>query len=159
MKNAVKSILSIFLSLVMILSFAACRKSAEKEKTQESTSAVQTTEQSESGLWKDAVYAQNKEFGEGKTTVKVEVKADDKSVTFTVKTDKEILGDALLDNKLIAGEESEYGLFVKTVNGITADYDKDKAYWAFYKDGEYMNTGVDGAKIADGEHYELVYTK
>ena len=29
----------------------------------------------------------------------------------------------------------------------------------FYKDGEMMNTGVDGATIADGEHYELVYTK
>ena len=60
---------------------------------------------------------------------------------------------------LIDGDESEYGLYVKKVNGITADYEKDKSYWAFYKDGEYMQTGVDSTEIADGEHYELVYTK
>lgn len=31
--------------------------------------------------------------------------------------------------------------------------------WAFFKNGEYMMNGVDTAKINDGEHYELVYTK
>lgn len=67
--------------------------------------------------------------------------------------------DALLEHSLVAGDESEYGLYVKVVNGMTADFDVDQAYWAFYKDGEMMNTGVDGATIADGEHYELVYTK
>ena len=69
------------------------------------------------------------------------------------------LGDALLEYALIDGDESEYGLYVKKVNGITAEYEKDKSYWAFYKDGEYMQTGVDSTEIADGEHYELVYTK
>ena len=87
------------------------------------------------------------------------MKAEEQSVTFTIKTDKEILGDALLEHDLIAGEEGDYGLYVKVVNGMTADYDVDQSYWAFYKDGEYMMTGVDGTEIADGEHYELVYTK
>ena len=89
----------------------------------------------------------------------MEVKAEEQSVTFTVKTDKDNLGDALLEYNLIDGDESDYGLYVKKVNGITADYDADKSYWAFYKDGQYMSTGVDSTKIADGEHYELVYTK
>lgn len=110
-------------------------------------------------LWENAVYKNDKTFGNGSKTVKVEVKAGEKAITFTLKTDKETLGDALLEHNLIAGDESEYGLYLKTVNGITADYDVDKSYWAFYKNGEYMMTGVDGTTIADGEHYELVYTK
>ena len=96
------------------------------------------------------------EIGEGAKTVQVEVKAGEKTVTFTIHTDKETLGDALLEHNLIAGEKGAYGLYVKLVNGIEADYDKDGTYWAFYKNGEMMMVGVDGAVIADGEHYELI---
>ena len=39
-----------------------------------------------------------------------------------------------------------------------ADYDADGLYWAFYKSGEYLMTGVDTTEIADGEQYELVCT-
>ena len=44
-------------------------------------------------------------------------------------------------------------------SGITADYDVDQSYWGFYKGGEYMMTGVDSTVIADGDAYELVYSK
>jgi len=111
------------------------------------------------GLWENATYRRDMSFGKGETTVQVEVKVEDKSVTFTLKTDKEILGDALMEHKLIEGEDGAYGLYVKKVNGITADYDVDKSYWALYKNGEYCMSGVDTTKIADGEHYEIVYTK
>ena len=50
---------------------------------------------------------------------------------FEIHTEKETVGEALVELGLIAGEESEYGLYVKTVNGITADYDKDGVYWRF----------------------------
>lgn len=50
---------------------------------------------------------------------------------FEIHTDETTVGDALTKVGLIEGEESEYGLYVKTVNGITADYDKDGVYWAF----------------------------
>lgn len=141
MKNALKSGISVVLVLV-VLCLSACGSGVNKD-----------------GLWKNAEYLKDTSFGNGKTTVQVEVKAEEQSVTFTVKTDKSTLGDALLEHELIAGENSEYGLYVKSVNGITADYNTDKSYWAFYKNGEYMQTGVDGTAIADGEHYELVYTK
>ena len=108
------------------------------------------------GLWENATYRRDTEFGEGAKTVQVEVKVGEDSVTFTIHTDKETLGDALLEHDLIAGEEGAYGLYVKFVNGIEADYDKDGSYWGFYKNGEMMLVGVDGAVIADGEHYELV---
>ena len=115
--------------------------------------------ENQNGIWTNALYQNDTEIGEGAKTVQVEVKAGDKSITFTVHTDKETLGDALLEHNLIAGEEGAYGLYVKVVNGITADYDVDQSYWGFSKGGEYMMTGVDGTPFADGEVYELTYTK
>lgn len=111
------------------------------------------------GLWANATYTEDTTLGEGAKTVEVEVKAEDTAVTFTIKTDAAMLGDALLAHKLVAGEESEFGLYIKEVNGIKADYDTDGAYWAFYQNGEYAMAGVDATPIAGGEHYELVYTK
>lgn len=74
---------------------------------------------------------------------------------FEIHTDKETVGEALEELGLIAGEEGEYGLFVKTVNGITADYDKDGVYWAFYINGEYALTGIDVTEITQGNSYSL----
>ena len=113
----------------------------------------------QSGAWKSATYQTDMEFGEGAKTVEVEVKAEEQSVTFTIHTDKETLGEALMEHDLIDGEMGAYGLYVKFVNGIEADYDKDQTYWGFYKNGEMMNVGVDGATIKDGEHYELIKQK
>ena len=109
--------------------------------------------------WADAVYTENTSFGEGETTIEVEVKVNDNAVTFTVNTDKTTLGDALTEHSLIDGEAGAYGLYVKKVNGITADYDKDQSYWAFYKNGDALMSGVDTTEISNGEHYEIVYTK
>ncbi len=109
--------------------------------------------------WEDAIYTEDAVIGEGNTTVYVEVKVGEHSVTFTVKTDKTILGEALQSNGLIEGEEGPFGLYIKKVNGITADYDVDGSYWGFYKNGEYMMVGVDSLEFADGEHYELVREK
>ena len=111
------------------------------------------------GLWEEATYRKDMTFGKGETTVQLEVKVEDQSVTFTVKTDKDTLGEALLEHGLIEGEEGAYGLYVKKVNGIRADYDIDGAYWGLYKNGEMCMTGVDSTEIADGEHYEFVYSK
>ncbi len=85
--------------------------------------------------------------------------AEGNQTSFTVKTDKETVGEALLDAGLIAGEESTYGLYVKTVNGVTADYDVDKTYWAFYIDGEYAMTGVDATPVTEGAVYAFKIEK
>lgn len=132
----------IILAVALVFGVTGCKKAADADK-----------------LWENAVYTQNTALGSGKTQVNVEVKAGNKSVTFTVNTDKELLGDALTELKLISGDMGEYGLYVKTVNGITADYSKDNSYWGIYKNGEMLMTGIDATKIADGEHYELVYSK
>lgn len=110
-------------------------------------------------LWDMAVYTEDTELGDGEKTITVEVTANDKSVNFVINTNKNTLGDALMEHNLISGEKGAYGLYVKVVNGITADYDIDKSYWLFTKDGEQIMTGVDGTEIFDGEHYEAMYTK
>ena len=54
------------------------------------------------------------------------------------------------------GSEGQYGLFINTVNGLTADYDKDHAYWAIYVDGEYAQNGADTQPVNDGDlKYEV----
>ena len=72
---------------------------------------------------------------------------------FTISTDSENLRGALEQEGLISGDESEYGLYVTTVDGETADSSLNQ-WWCFTKDGEMLMTGVDDTMIADGEHYE-----
>ena len=81
------------------------------------------------------------------------VDVDGNELKATVRTDKTIVADALVELGLIEGEDSEYGIYVKTVNGTTVDYDKDGKYWAFYIDGEYAMTGVDATEIVEGATY------
>ena len=100
------------------------------------------------------------ELGEGAVQFTFEVTdADKKTEMFLIKTDKTIVGDALIDLGLISGDDGPYGLYVKTVNGITADYDKDGTYWAFYINGEYAMTGVDTTDIVSGDTYSLKVEK
>lgn len=99
-------------------------------------------------------------LGEGDRIFTFTVTDQDGSDTvFEIHTDKETVGEALLEVGLIEGEESEYGLFVKTVNGITADYDKDGVYWAFYVNDEYAQSGVDATTITEGAAYAFKVEK
>ena len=158
MKRNIKSTLALLLALLMTLCLFACKQQAETPETTAGTSENGGAIAPE-GLWKDATYLEDTEFGEGAKTVKVKGIAEDKSVTFTVKTDAKTLGEALLAHGLIAGDMGDYGLYIKFVNGIRADYDLDQRYWNFTKNGEYMMTGADMTDIADGECYEFTYSK
>ena len=111
------------------------------------------------GVWENATYRRDAELGNGEKTLVVEVTAEDQLITFTVHTDKTTVGAALLEHGLIAGEEGTYGLYVKVVNGVTADYDIDQSYWAFWINGEYAMSGVDTTEIKEGDTYTLEYTK
>jgi len=115
--------------------------------------------QAPTGLWKDATYTKDTTFGEGSKTVTVAVEMEEKSVTFTVKTDAETVGEALMEHDLIQGDEGPYGLYVKTVNGVRADYDKDGCYWAFYVGQEYAMQGIELTPIDESAAYRLVYAK
>lgn len=93
------------------------------------------------------------ETQEGAKTIVVQIAYDDVNTSVTINTDAEYLRAALEEEGLIAGDESEYGLFVKTVNGRTVD-DAKQEWWCFTKGGETLMTGVDTTPIADGEVFE-----
>ena len=93
-------------------------------------------------------------LGEGETVFSfVVVDAEGKETKYEIHTDKEKVGEALMEVGLIEGEDGPYGLYVKTVKGITLDYDADGMYWSFYINDGYAMTGVDVTQITEGETY------
>ena len=84
---------------------------------------------------------------------------DGKETTFEYSSNAASVGEALVAEGLIEGHETEYGLYIDTVNGITADWDADQTYWAFYINGEYATTGIDGTEIVADTTYSLTLTK
>lgn len=145
-KNGLNKLLALLLALVMVLALAACGN-----KEQDNGGAGD-----DANVVTDGVVADGATVGEGKTAFAVEVvQMDGTSIKFTVNTDKATVGEALLDLGIVAGDTTEYGLYIKTVNGVTLDYDADGAYWAFYINGEYASTGVDSTNIEAGATYTL----
>jgi len=90
----------------------------------------------------------------GDKTIGITVAYDDVEKEYTIHTSETYLRGALDQNKLIAGDESEFGLFVKAVDGRTVD-DSKQEWWCFTKDGNDVMTGVDSTPIADGDHFEI----
>ncbi|MBQ7288706.1 MAG: DUF4430 domain-containing protein [Clostridia bacterium] len=140
--NVFERILSAMVCLVLIaalaLSMTACQKT-DAERTGSTASATEVTE-----------------LGEGKTAFSLTVVHKDGSQKqFSVKTDETTVGAALLKEELIAGDEGQYGLYVKTVDGETLDYNTDGYYWSFYIGDTYAQTGVDQTELSDGETYTL----
>lgn len=97
--------------------------------------------------------------GSEKTFTFQVIALDGETSTFTITTERALVGEALFDEGLIEGEEGAYGLYVKRVNGILADYDVDGTYWAFYINGAYGMTGVDTTPVEDGAIYAFKVEK
>lgn len=109
--------------------------------------------------WQSAIYTADTEIGEGATTIYLDVIVGENKVTFTINTNQTILADALTGSGLVSGENGPYGIYIKVVNGITADYDVDASYWSLTVGGEYSMSGASDITITDGAHYELTYSK
>lgn len=143
MKKCKKKFLPFFL-IALLLTAAALQTSCAKN---ENGISGTTREQSDAGA---------------NPLISVTVKItypDGTSKNLSYTTAQTTLRGVLEENNLIEGEESGTGLYVKVVDGVRADYEKDKAYWSFTKGGEYLMTGVDATPIADGDNFEIVYTK
>jgi len=134
MKKLLSILLCIALIAALALSTVGCSKNDSTASVSEASGVVS--------------------MGEGETKFLFDVvDPDGKESHFEIHTEEKTVGAALLSLGLIAGEDSDYGLYVKTVNGVTLDYDKDGKYWAFYVDGEYAATGVDSTDITAGATY------
>lgn len=78
---------------------------------------------------------------------------------YELRTDEEYLLDAAneIDELTIVGHMDGSYFYVDTINGVSADYAADGAYWAIYVDGTYGNYGIKDQSIADGVSYEIRY--
>lgn len=139
MKKRLLSLTSLLLLLTLAFTLGACPAPADP--------------------WADAIYTADTTLGEGAVTFTFEVVCGENKVTFTVNTDEEMLGDALLGVGLVEGEEGPYGLYVKRVNGVLADYDVDGYFWSLYVGGEAAMVGVDGTPVEAGGVYRLAREK
>lgn len=94
---------------------------------------------------------------EGVKTITVDVTHSDGTVnTFEIKTNAAYLRGALEEARLVEGRETEYGLYVLTVDGETADEDNQE-WWGYTKAGAYVEYSVDACVIADGDRYEFTF--
>ena len=130
--TTLKKALSLILCIVLIAAMALCTTGCSDNKEEPATK---------------------------KSFIFTVVDKDGKETVFNITSEKKTVGEALQDEGLIAGEEGEYGLYVKTVNGMLADHDVDQTYWSFTISGEMAMTGVDQTELVDGTVYGLVRTK
>lgn len=136
MKTNQNKLLALVLSIVMLLSFAACSNQRAKDEKTTNKAEVSTTEAVKTQITIEVV-GQNKEKKE-----------------FKIDTDEKYLRGALEQENLIKGEETNGMLMVKTVDGYTVD-DSKKEWWGIYKDGKMTPKGVDQTEIKNGDKFEL----
>ncbi len=136
MKHKMKTATCLLLTLLLLFYTVSC---APKVK--------------QTGLWESATYLGDTTLGDGANTVEVELSAEEQTITFTIKTDKTTLGDALFEHGL-----TNDPTFFDTCNGIRADWDADGAYWAFYIDGTLATIGIGDAAVPSEQSYRIVYT-
>lgn len=133
-------LLSLGLILVLIATMALTFTACKDEKTPYSTIVLKDGET----------------IGKGETSFSLEiVNKKGEKITAVVNTNETTIGKALLDLNIIAGENADYGLYIKSVGGTTLDFEKDGYYWAFYIDGEYALSGVDTTEIEPNKVYTL----
>lgn len=84
---------------------------------------------------------------------------DEKRVTYTIKTDKQTVAEALIENNLIKGEQGALGYVINAVNGEELNYQKDGCYWTFLINNEYAATTIDNTTIVDNTEYTLIAEK
>lgn len=164
MTMKMRRLLSVILCVLLIaaLAFNTIGCSSKKQGQQTHQTAEQDVQQSVEQESQQTAEQDNspKTVGEGEKQFNfVVVDKDGNETEFIVNTDEETVGKALLDLGLIEGEDGQYGLYVKKVNGIVADYDVDQTYWGFFIDGEFASTGVDSTNIEAGRTYTFKVSK
>lgn len=104
-----------------------------------------------------AFFAFSKKPVEGSKTVSISIThKDGTEKKFTLHTDAQYLLDAIREKHpdLIQGEQGQYGLYIKTIDGYTCN-ETAQEWWGYTKKGEYVETGVELTPIYDGDSYEF----
>lgn len=85
------------------------------------------------------------------------VHGDGSEKVFDIHTDAEYLAEALLENEIVEDNQTEWGLYILTADGETAD-EANQEWWCLTKGGQEHMYGASETAIADGESYELTFT-
>ena len=143
MKKLISAIASLTLAACLL---AACGSSASSAASESASSEAVSSEVVSSVAAAEATF-----------TV---VDADGNSTEIALSiTEGEKLSDALAAAGVISEEEAAAG-FVTTVNGITADYNADGAWWCLTDAaGEMTTVGVADIELHNGDSYAFTYTK
>ena len=139
----------------MVMMFTACTQTEVSSSTSELDSST-TSETDASVAEEPMVYESGSVIGEGEKHIYVTATDgvnQELIGTFEFYTDAENIGDALLEYGFISGDDDAYGLYVKVVNGVKAEYETDGTYWAFYVNGDLATTGVSSTPVEDEMSY------
>ena len=129
------------IAIILSIAFVFCGCTGENGTETTTSDASVSVDSTDSGYEKSFVFEV--------------VDADGNKTQKTIETDGEYVGEVLQRLGLINGEQGDYGIYIKEVNGITADYDVDGTYWAFYVNDVMSMTGADMTPIVDGEVYSF----
>lgn len=106
------------------------------------------------GVW----YTTRPNTQEGAKALTVEViHKNGETKRFDFRTDAEFLSDALLEQQIVADNQTAYGLYILTADGESAN-EADQEWWCITKGGESLMTGASETPVADGDTYELTFT-
>lgn len=160
MKINRKAILALLAALALALSLlTGC---GQKPQEQPDTGAAQPAAEGETLPDAEApAGAETSEAGDSAATKQITLTvtyADETSQEYTIDTTAENLKEAIEGEVELGGSDGDYGFFLESVNGVTADYDADGAYWAIYVNDEYGMYAIDAQPVADGDAFALVYT-
>lgn len=158
MKNLNKRILvllAVLLTLATVLALAACTPDTGKTTSVADTTVSDTTVADTTVADTTEKVTFPEEIGTGAKAVTVKV-VDDKqnTITILVHTDAQFLRGVLEEAGLVAATEDSY---IKTVAGITADYDRDESWWCILLGENMTQLGASEQPVQDGEVYTLVY--
>lgn len=114
-------------------------------------------------IFAGAYFAFREKPVEGAKAIEITVVYEDKSEdAYEFSTDAEYLEQAMDEAKAYGmtytAEDGPYGAMVEAVNDITADYDTNQAYWAFYVNDEFCNYGISEQPVNDGDSFRIEYT-
>jgi len=140
-----KIFLAVCLAVIMLFSLAACGN----DDTTADTVATEA----------GGIPVDGSTLGTGAHSFTFQVvMKDGKTYNYTVKTDAETVGEALQALELVDGDESEYGLFITTVLGVTLDYNTDGYFWSLSENGTDASVGADSLPVTDGSTYAFTAT-
>lgn len=156
-KMNTKVLVGMLLTMMLMIAVVGCSQENAEALVDEYDSMTDLT--LEDGVIED-VSEYVISLGEGEKQFTFTVTFEDATMNvYEISTDATTVGDALVELDLIDGDDSEYGMYVTTVAGVTLNWDTDAAYWAFYIDGEMAMSGVDTTDIVEGSIYTLAYAE